>query len=89
MKTKLYLHYICIRGLGSSYECFLVGASVYVVPNGHRFIDSVGFLVVPFTPLAPSIPIPPPQDSQAFPKVGCGSQYMFLSVAGWSLLEYK
>lgn len=55
---------MCIEGLGQSHRGFLVGISVSVSPCGLRLIDSVGFLVVSLTILAPIILYPHlPQDS--------------------------
>ena len=57
------------RGLGQSYASFLVGDSLSVSPCEPRLADSVGFLVVSMSLLAPTI-------------CGCGSLHLFLSVAG-------
>lgn len=61
--------------------CSLVGSSVTMSLYRPRVIDSVGFLVVSLTPLAPSV-IPPfqsnPQDLLQF---GGGSLHQFLSVS--------
>jgi hypothetical protein len=64
MKTKLHISYICVGGLNASHAFSLVGGSVSVSPCGPRSVDSVGFLVVSLTSLAPSILHPSlPQDS--------------------------
>ena len=54
MNTKMHICYICVGGLGLSHVCSLVGDSISVRPYGPRLVDSVGFLIVPLTPLAPS-----------------------------------
>lgn len=59
MKTQLNNCYICVEGLGLSHSCCLVGSSVSMSPHKPRLVDSVDFLVVSLTPLAPSI-FPPP-----------------------------
>ena len=84
MKIKIYDCYICAEGIVPSHIYFLVSVSVSVSSYGPKLVDYVGFLVVSLTPLIPSI-LPPPL-LQDFPKLclifGCGSQYLFPSVAG-------
>lgn len=63
MKTKLNISYICSEGLGKSYACSLVGSSVSRSPYGSRSVDSVGFLVMSLSSLAPPILLPLLQDS--------------------------
>ena len=46
----MYAEILCQSHAGS-----LVGGSVSVSPYGPRLVDSVGFLVVSLTPLAPTI----------------------------------
>jgi hypothetical protein len=59
MKTKLHICYICVGNLGPPHACSLVVDSVSVSPHGPRLVDSVGFLVVSLTSLAPSNLCPP------------------------------
>jgi hypothetical protein len=86
MKTKRHKGDICTEDLSQSQACSLVGSWVSVNAYGPRLVDSIGFLVVPSTPLA-SKTLPPLllQDS---PKLclmfGCGSLHLFISVSGWS-----
>ena len=54
MKTKLYSCKIYAKGLGQSYTGFLVGSLIFVSLCGLRLVDSMGFLMVSFTPLAPT-----------------------------------
>ena len=54
-KTILHNCNICAGGLGKLCEGFLVCSSVSVSNYGPKLIDSVGFLVVSLTPLAPTI----------------------------------
>lgn len=49
------LLYISVGSPGLSHTCFLGGVSVSVNPYGPSLIDSVGFLVLSLTFLAPSI----------------------------------
>ena len=55
MKTKLHNCNICAEGLGQSYASTLVNGSGSVGPYGLRLPDSVAFLGVFFTSLAPTI----------------------------------
>lgn len=49
-------HHTCRETLGQSQAGFRVGSSVSVSPYGPNLVDSVGFLVVPLTRLAPTNP---------------------------------
>ena len=63
MTTQLHSHYIFVEGLRLSHECSLVGTPVSMSPHGPRLVNSVSFLVVSLTSLAPSIlPTPLPRD---------------------------
>ena len=64
MKSQLHNCYICEEGRGSI-PCIVCGSQFrFVSLSGPRLVDSVGFLVVSLTPLAPPILPPPlPQDS--------------------------
>ena len=57
-------------------------------PCGPRLVDSVGFIIMSLTYLAPKNPFSP---SAGFPKLhlvfGCGSLDLFLSVAGESISD--
>ena len=83
MKSKLHICFICAEGLGLSHACSLVGSLVSVSFHGFRVVDSVDYLVMSLTSLAPSI-LPPlfPR----FPKVHlmfcCGYLHQFASVTG-------
>ena len=59
MRTKMYICYIWLGGLGPSHACSLAGDSVSVSPSVAKLVDSVGFPVVSLTTLAPLI-LPPP-----------------------------
>ena len=48
------LLHMCRRPRSLPFSCCLVGFLVCVSPYGPRLVDSVGFLIVPLTPLAPS-----------------------------------
>ena len=80
-KTKLHNDYMCVEGLGSSMHVLWLVVQSLWAPLGPRLVDSVGFLVVSLTPLAPSSP-----SSARFPGLclmfGCGSLHLFPSVAG-------
>jgi hypothetical protein len=66
--TRRPSYITAIEGLRLSYVCSLVGSSISVSPVGSRLIDSVGFLVLSFTPLAPSsLPSPLLPDFPSFP----------------------
>jgi hypothetical protein len=84
MKTKLHNCYICAEGLGQSHACSLVGGSDSVSPCGPGLVDSVGFLFLYLTSLAPANHSSP--SSSGFPKLclvfGCGSLHLFLTFPG-------
>jgi hypothetical protein len=64
MKTKPHICYICAEDLGLSRGCSLLTGSVSVSPYEPRLVDSVGFLALSLTSLAPLILLPHlPQDS--------------------------
>jgi hypothetical protein len=64
MKTQQHNCCICAEILGQSQACFVVGGSVSVGLYWPRLVDSVGFLVMLMTPLAPTILFSPlTQDS--------------------------
>jgi hypothetical protein len=68
--TKPHICYKCVSDLGPDPACSLVGGSVTVSPHGPRISDLVDFLVVSFTPLAPSLLSRTlPRDSGALPDV--------------------
>ena len=58
IRTQLHNCSICAEDLSLFYACFLIGSSVSKNHYGPRLVDSVGFLVVSLTPLAPSILLP-------------------------------
>jgi hypothetical protein len=51
MKTQLHNFYKDTKDLGPSYECSLVGSSVWVNPYEPKLVNSVGFLVLLFLTL--------------------------------------
>jgi len=63
MKTKPHIFYICVQGLAPFHEGSLVGGSVSLSLYAPKLVDSVDFLVISLTCLAPSILSPSlPQD---------------------------
>jgi hypothetical protein len=55
MNTKLYNYYIHTEGLDQSHVFSMAGVSVSMSSYGPRLVDSVGFLAVSLTCLAPKI----------------------------------
>ena len=55
---NLYNYNIYVEGLGQSHAGSLVGGSVSMSHYGLRLVDSVGFLMMSLTHMAPTI-LPP------------------------------
>ena len=83
MKTKLYISYICVEGLGPSPEA-LIGGSVSVSPQGPPLVDFVGLLVISLDLSCSLNSIP--NYSTRLSKLNlvfiCGSLHLFSSAAG-------
>ena len=61
MKTKLYICYKCVGGLGPAPAYTLAGGPGSEIPHGPRTVDFIGLLGVSLTPpacllLSPTIP---------------------------------
>ena len=68
--TKLHTCLISVGDIGPVHTYSSVGGSVSVRPYGTRLVNSVGFLVVSLTLLAPTIlPLPLSWIPQALPNV--------------------